>query len=114
MGQENKIGCSSIIAILGCGGIILFLISLVFALISNLFSYILTPSDKTKNQPEIIQPIIQTKKIENEPEGFRGIKWGTKQSELKGMVFRSKDDYYTNWSKYIRKGDDKSIADIKL
>ena len=48
----------------------------------------------------------------SEPDGFRGIKWGTDISTLKDMVFI--DAIYRDMKRYERRGDELKIGEAKL
>jgi hypothetical protein len=48
----------------------------------------------------------------SEPDGFRGIKWGTDISTLKDMVFI--DAIYKDMKRYERRGDELKIGKAKL
>ncbi len=51
--------------------------------------------------------------FENEPDGFRGIKWGTNIKDLHDMTF-SETNKSTHDDIYERKGDSLKIGDAKL
>ena len=48
----------------------------------------------------------------NEPDGFRGIKWGTPLKNIKGMTYISADDSGQRF--YVRKSDRLAIGDARL
>ncbi len=50
----------------------------------------------------------------SEPDGFRGIKWGTDISTLKDMEYFRTDSSYGGIKKYTRKNDDLHIGGAKL
>lgn len=49
--------------------------------------------------------------FENEPEGFRGLKWGTKITDIKGMVYLNKEGDFKNYS---RKSEQMKIGNATL
>ena len=55
--------------------------------------------------------IIPAFAFQNEPDGFRGIKWGTNISELPDM---SLSEDYGNLKFYLRKGDKLKIGDADI
>jgi hypothetical protein len=52
--------------------------------------------------------------FQNEPDGFRGIKWGTDIAALSGMTYESTDPSWGGVKKYSRKGETLSIGAAKL
>jgi hypothetical protein len=52
--------------------------------------------------------------FKNEPDGFRGIKWGTDISTLKGMTHVRTDPSYGGVEFYTRQGDELRIGDAQL
>ncbi|MCK4244574.1 MAG: hypothetical protein KAX20_03005 [Candidatus Omnitrophica bacterium] len=54
------------------------------------------------------------KGFQNEPDGFRGIKWGTDISTLKDMEYFWTDPSYGGIKIYIRKSEDLHIGEAKL
>lgn len=52
--------------------------------------------------------------FKNEPDGFRGIKWGMDISELQGMTHVRTDPSYGGVEFYTRKGDELRIGDAQL
>ncbi len=52
--------------------------------------------------------------FQNEPDGFRGIKWGTDISELKGMTHVRTDPSYGGVEFYTMKGDELRFGEAQL
>ena len=52
--------------------------------------------------------------FQNEPDGFRGIKWGTNILELQGMTHVRTDSSYGGVEFYTREGDDLRFGDAQL
>jgi hypothetical protein len=52
--------------------------------------------------------------FQNEPDGFRGIKWGTDISGLQGMTHVRTDPSYGGVEFYTRKGDELRFGDVQL
>jgi len=50
----------------------------------------------------------------SEPNGFRGIKWGTSLSSLPDMTFTGNSSDDGNFKAYIKKGDNMHIGNAKL
>jgi len=73
-----------------------------------------TSSSSLKMLWNIISPGKSVYKPGSEPDGFRGIKWGTKISTLKGMEYVRTDPSSGGIKVYIRKGDDLHIGSAKL
>jgi hypothetical protein len=57
---------------------------------------------------------INSLAYDNEPDGFGGIKWGTKISTLKGMSKLGTDPSFGGIDIYIRKGEELKFGDAKL
>ena len=57
---------------------------------------------------------FQTLTHRNEPDGFRGIRWGTDISTLEGMEYLSTDPSYGGMNVYAREGDSLYIGGAKL
>jgi len=51
---------------------------------------------------------------DNEPDGFRGIRWGSELKELEGFHEMITDPGYVNTEYYIREGDKMKIGGAKL
>jgi len=60
------------------------------------------------------ETILMGAKPGTEPDGFRGIKWGIKISDLKGMEYVKTDPSYGGVKIYKRKGDVLQIGSAKL
>lgn len=52
--------------------------------------------------------------FQNEPDGFRGVKWGTDISQCKDMIYDGLDQSYGGITVYTRKDDKLQIGDAKL
>jgi hypothetical protein len=52
--------------------------------------------------------------FQNEPDGFRGIKWGTEFSTLKNMVYKGTDESYGGIKLYNKRNDEMNIGSAKL
>jgi hypothetical protein len=52
--------------------------------------------------------------FKNEPDGFRGVKWGTSIDSLKGMIYFGKGELYGGYEVYLRRNEDLRVGDARL
>jgi hypothetical protein len=57
---------------------------------------------------------VYARSFQNEPDGFRGIKWGTDIKEVNNLVYIDTDPSYGGVKKYERKGDEYTIGAAQL
>lgn len=82
------------------------------------------PKKSLEKDESVIEPKINVPELEpfnsggfkpgSEPDGFRGIKWGTSLSSLSGMQYYKTDPSYGGMSVYLSKGDELLIGAAKL